>query len=100
MISRPWRLFGCTHRECLGAHTNTESHQTGTGRPRAFYMFRGLLLYCYYRAVTAAVERKSGCSVMSDCDHTDDSPPGSSVPGILQSRLLEWLAMTFSRGSS
>ena len=25
------------------------------------------------------------------CDHTDGSPPGSSVPGILQARILEWV---------
>ena len=28
------------------------------------------------------------------------SPPGSSVPGILQARILEWVAIPFSRGSS
>ena len=30
----------------------------------------------------------------------DRSPPGSSVPGILQARILEWVAMSSSRGSS
>ena len=34
------------------------------------------------------------------CDPTDCSPPGSSVRGILQVRILEWIAMSFSRGSS
>ena len=34
------------------------------------------------------------------CDHTDRSPPGSSVHGILQVRILEWVAILFSRGSS
>ena len=34
------------------------------------------------------------------CDATDCSPPGSSVPGILQARILEWVAFPFSRGSS
>ena len=34
------------------------------------------------------------------CDPMDCSPPGSSVPGILQPRVLEWVAMPFSRGSS
>ena len=41
------------------------------------------------------------CSVMSDsCDPLDCSPPGSSVHGILQARILEWVAMPSSRGSS
>ena len=34
------------------------------------------------------------------CDPMDCSPPGSSVPGILQARMLEWVAMASSRGSS
>ena len=34
------------------------------------------------------------------CDPTDCSPPGSSVHGILQARILEWVAIPFSRGSS
>ena len=40
-------------------------------------------------------------SVVSDsCDPTDCSPPGSSVHGILQARILEWAAIPSSRGSS
>ena len=34
------------------------------------------------------------------CDPMDCSPPGSSVHGILQARILEWDAISFSRGSS
>ena len=34
------------------------------------------------------------------CDPMDCSPPGSSVYGILQARILEWVAFPFSRGSS
>ena len=34
------------------------------------------------------------------CDHVDCSPLGSSVHGILQARILEWFAISFSRGSS
>ena len=30
----------------------------------------------------------------------DDSPPGSSVHGILQAKIVEWVAIAFSRGSS
>ena len=30
------------------------------------------------------------------CDPRDDSPPGSPVPGILQARTLEWVAISFS----
>ena len=44
-----------------------------------------------------------GCtfSLISDsCDPIDCSLPGSSVPGILQARIVEWVAISFSRGSS
>ena len=34
------------------------------------------------------------------CDPTDCSPPGFSVHGILQARILEWIAIPFSRGTS
>ena len=34
------------------------------------------------------------------CDPTDCSPPGSSLHGFLQARILEWVAIPFSRGSS
>ena len=34
------------------------------------------------------------------CDPMDCNPPGSSVHGILQARILEWVAISFSRGSS
>ena len=33
------------------------------------------------------------------CDHMDRSRPGSSIHGIFQARVLEWVAISFSRGS-
>ena len=42
----------------------------------------------------------SVASVMTLCDLTDCSPPGSSVHGILQVRRLKWVAMPSCRGSS
>ena len=43
-----------------------------------------------------AVAAKSLQSCPTLCDPIDDSPPGSSVPGILQARTLEWVAISFS----
>ena len=34
------------------------------------------------------------------CNPTDGSPPGSPIPGILQARILEWVAIAFSQRSS
>ena len=42
------------------------------------------------------VEGSVSCSVVSDCDPTGCRPPGSSVLGILQARILEWVAMPSS----
>ena len=39
-------------------------------------------------------------SCLTLCDPMDSSPPGSSVHGILKARILEWVAMPSSRGSS
>ena len=39
-------------------------------------------------------------SCLTLCNHIDCGPPGSSVHGILQARILEWVAISFSRGSS
>ena len=42
---------------------------------------------------------KSLQSCLTLCDPTDGSPPGSPVPGILQARTLEWVAISFSNES-
>ena len=45
---------------------------------------------------TAAAAAKSLQSCPTLCDPTDGLPPGSPVPGILQVRTLEWVAISFS----
>ena len=44
----------------------------------------------------AATAAKSLQSCPTLCDPIDGSPPGSPVPGILQARTLEWVAVSFS----
>ena len=44
----------------------------------------------------AAAAAKSLQSCPTLCDPIDGSPPGSPIPGILQARILEWVAITFS----
>ena len=44
----------------------------------------------------AAAAAKSLQSCLTLCDPIDVSPLGSSVPGILQARILEWVAISFS----
>ena len=49
-----------------------------------------------HNLVTAAAAAKSLQSCPTLCDPIDGSPPGSPVPGILQARTPEWVAISFS----
>ena len=44
--------------------------------------------------IAAAAKSLQSCPTL--CDPIDSSPPGSPVPGILQPRTLEWVAISFS----
>ena len=57
--------------------------------PSALDLFSG-------RRVVRKVLVPQSCPTL--CDPLDCSPPGSSVHGILQSRILEWVAISSSRG--
>ena len=45
-------------------------------------------------AAAAAAKLLQSCPTL--CDPIDGSPPGSPIPGILQARTLEWVAISFS----
>ena len=47
-----------------------------------------------HAAAAAAAKSLQSCRTL--CDPIDGSPPGSAVPGILQARTLEWVAISFS----
>ena len=47
-----------------------------------------------YASAAAAAKSLQSCPTL--CHPIDGSPPGSPVPGILQARTLEWVAMSFS----
>ena len=50
--------------------------------------------YLAYAAAAAAAKSLQSCLTL--CNPIDGSPPGSPVPGILQARTLEWVAISFS----
>ena len=50
--------------------------------------------WCIHTAVATAAKSLQSCLTL--CDPRDCSPPGSPVPGILQARTLEWVAISFS----
>ena len=49
---------------------------------------------CFEPSPVAAAKSLQSCPTL--CDPIDGSPPGSTVPGILQARTLEWVAIAFS----
>ena len=68
------------------------------------------VLYFYYTHIPtgdglgtlipfAAAAAKSLQSCPTLCDPIDGSPPGFPIPGILQARTLEWVAISFSNAS-
>ena len=66
-----------------------------------FLKVETLVLYLYSPhpdtlSGTSATAAKSLQSCLTLCDPIDGSPPGSAVPGILQARTLEWVAISLS----
>ena len=62
-------------------------------------MCSGILLAQYFifrifHQNAAAAKSLQSCPAL--CDPIDGSPPGSAVPGVLQARTLEWVAIAFS----
>ena len=52
------------------------------------------ILIVVLRETAAAAKSLQSCPTL--CDPMDGSPPGSPIPGILQARTLEWVAISFS----
>ena len=101
----PLNIKGCGKREQdgrgaggHGVHLSPWIHQEYTFRHRSAcrmpaesgqeYLTSGKeYMLCYAKSLQS-------CPTL--CDPRDSSPPGSSVPGILQARTLEWVAISFS----
>ena len=65
------------------------------------FMYIACIIYLLYRKhmyIWSEVKVTLSCPTL--CDPMDCSPPGSSVHGIVQARMLEWVAISFPRGSS
>ena len=89
VIIRSWDFSGgpaaktpCS--QCLGAQVQSLS---GNLIPHA-------TTESSYAAAAAAAKSLQSCPTL--CNPTDSSPPDSPVPGILQARTLEWVAISFS----
>ena len=85
---------GCN---CTSQVTNDTEHVfvSFTCLLRIFIGEGSVQIFCPLLNCVAATA-KSLQSRPTLCDPTDGSPPGSPIPGILQARTLEWVAISFS----
>ena len=60
------------------------------------YLIQSFINYLLTQFPPTAAAAKSLQSCPTLCDPIDGSPPGSPIPGILQARTLEWVAISFS----
>ena len=67
---------------------------SGLNSGSQFIVFSALRTSLIVAATAAAAAAKSLQSCPTLCDPIDGSPPGSPVPGILQARTLEWVAIS------
>ena len=56
--------------------------------------WEGLKIAFHQAAAAAAAKLLQSCPTL--CNPIDSSPPGCPIPGILQARTLEWVAISFS----
>ena len=96
---KPWlltwpSLTSFRHREEGASFQQDEDGSLGSPRNLCWQGWGWGLLFL--RHLTAAAAAKSLQSCPTLCDPIDGSPPGSPVPGILQTRTLEWVAISFS----
>ena len=61
----------------------------------AFVFFLIMTTFKDFIAAAAAAKSRQSCPTL--CDPIDGGPPGSPVPGILRARILEWVAISFSK---
>ena len=71
--------------ELMNEYSKLAGYKTNTEKSLAFL---------YTAAAAAAAKSLQSCPTL--CDPIDGGPPGSPVPGILQARTLEWVAISFS----
>ena len=80
-------------RKCMIISIDTEKVSDKTQHPFMIKMLNKIRCKGNNAAAAAAKSLQS-CPTL--CDPIDGSPPGSSVPGILKARTLEWVAISFS----
>ena len=88
-----YSTFKCSFDEFVGEKVFSPSYSSAILAPPKSYFYP---IIWKASGIVAAAAAKSLQSCLTLCDPIDGSPPGSPVPGILQARTLEWVAISFS----
>ena len=99
-LGRPWSsdLLGCLRKMAAGAMErpfSAEIEGVSQSNTKEQQALQKTAWYCCYCCCSLATK---SCPTL--CDPMDCSLPFSSVHGILQARILQWVAISYSRGSS
>ena len=97
-ITADWRFWGRERNEKANSTVQiSNNRQVG----KYFLHLSKVPCITFTHSVAAAAAAAKSCqSCPTLCDPIDGSPPSSSVPGILQARTLEWVAISFSKSRS
>ena len=84
--------------EPVPLHWQVDSEPLDHQGSPSLYLLSRICPSCAGMAIfaAAAAAAKSLQSCLTLCDPIDGSPPGSAIPGILQARTLEWVAISLS----
>ena len=95
-IQQPWIIWHCSYWKELYINRPTQLKLVlFYGKLYIHFIFFIHYLDCFHILKVLVTQSR-----LSLCDPMDCGPLGSSVHGILQARILEWIAFSFSRGSS
>ena len=102
-VNQPWVWLPCTSAQCYMSlwlemsNFRSQLWNSSVHEPvRSTHTSSATIFLKPFWLAAAAAAAKSLQSCPTLCDPRDDSPPSSPVPGILQARTLEWVAISFS----
>ena len=91
-VAQRWCL--CSSASCQEAHVSLSQNGWCWEKGRVCSAQRASLTSVFHKDSAAAAKSLQSCRTL--CNPIDGSSPGSPVPGILQARTLEWVAISFS----
>ena len=95
-VEQDWETYTHTHTHTVDLQCCVTLRCTAQWFKHIFVSMYLFIPFHILSSYATAATAKSLQSCPTLCDPTDGSPPGSPIPGILQARTLEWVAISFS----